>query len=158
MLFLTPDINRKLETVLQAAVQRSEAKCIYICDRGGNIVAQYTRTNIPLEDNLSALAAGSFFATQELARLLGEGGFQCVFHQGANASIYMQDLSGDMLMLVVFGKESNPGLIRLYCGQASRIVNKLIAAAEGAAAQAGAGMGLKFEIDETAQPFSRATS
>ena len=147
----------KLEAVLQSAVQRAEAKSIYICDRGGNIVSQYTTITIPLEDNLSALAAGSFFATQELSKLLGEGGFQCVFHQGTNTSIYMQDLANDMLMLVIFGKESNPGLIRLYCGQASRMVDSLIGTAS-AGAQGGSGMDIQFEIDETAQPFSRATS
>ena len=158
MLFMTPQLNMKLETVLKAAVRRAEAKCVYVCDRGGNIITQFTPTELPLEDNLTALAAGSFYATQEVARMLGESGFQCVFHQGTNSSIYMQGLANDMVLLVVFGNESNPGLIRLYCGQASRVIDQLIASADNGSSTSVAGMGLQFEIDDTAQPFSRANS
>jgi predicted regulator of Ras-like GTPase activity (Roadblock/LC7/MglB family) len=159
MLFtMTPRLSEKLECVLKSAVQRAEAKAIYISDRGGNILAVYTLKAIPQEDNLSALAAGSFFATQELARMIGEGGFECVFHQGTNSSMYMQNLSNDMLMLVVFGTESNPGLIRLYCGQAARTVNGLFAAAEEEGPDPSAQFGAMFEIDDSAQPFTRTSS
>lgn len=158
MLFtMTSQLSAKLECVLKIAVQRAEAKAIYISDRGGNILAVYTLKAIPMEDNLSALAAGSFFATQELAKMIGEGGFQCVFHQGTNSSMYMQNLSNDMLMLVVFGAESNPGLIRLYCGQAARKVDGLFAAAEAENTNPSAQFGSMFEIDDRAQPFTRSS-
>lgn len=73
MLFtMTSQLSAKLECVLKIAVQRAEAKAIYISDRGGNILAVHTLKAIPMEDNLSALAAGSFFATPELAKMIGE--------------------------------------------------------------------------------------
>ncbi len=155
---ITPQLSMKIESILSGAIKRAEAKSIYLCDKGGNIVAQFSEGEDDARaDNISALAAGSFFATQELARLIGEGGFHCVFHQGGDSSVYMQSLESEMLLLVVFGKESNPGLVRLYVSQAAKTVDQVVAAAESASLQEPASHGVEFKIDETAQPFTRST-
>lgn len=156
---MTPQLSMQLQHVLKNTTTRAEAKAIYLCDRGGNIVAQFAGTeDDPNADTISALAAGAFFAVQELARQIGEDGFHCVFHQGGNLSVYMQSMSMDMLMLVVFGKESNPGLIRLYASQACKAVDKLFAQSDpSGSVGSAAGFGLEFQIDEKAQPFSRSS-
>ena len=158
MLFhLTPELNQKVESVLEHTVQRSEASSVYLSDKGGNIVSQFSRVGaLQQEDNISALAAGSFFATQQLARLLGEDGFHCVFHQGDECSIYMQCLASEMVMLVVFGKDSNPGLVRLHASKACASLDAVLAEAEGAAPSPGA-IGLQFELNDSARPFSPST-
>jgi predicted regulator of Ras-like GTPase activity (Roadblock/LC7/MglB family) len=158
MLFtMTPQLSLRIDAILKVVLQRAEGRSVYLCDKGGNIVSRFSQgADDPMADNISALAAGAFFATQELARLIGEGGFQCVLHQGGDLSVYMQSLSNEMLLLVVFGAESNPGLVRLYANQACRSVDALVEEADSVFLGADT-LGMEFEIDEAAQPFSRSS-
>ncbi len=153
---MTIELSLRVERLLQQLLDRAEARAVYLSDKGGNIIAQRTMAEYQNEENMSALAAGSFFATQELARLIGEGGFHCVFHQGGNNSVYMQSLEGEMLMLVVFDKESNPGLVRLYANETGRSVERLLAE-EDQSNQGLPAIGMEFEINESAQPFSQSS-
>lgn len=163
MLFsMSPQLYVKIDGVLKSTVDRAEAKAVYLCDKGGSIISLHSRVGqFPQEDNMAALAAGSFFATQELARLIGQEGFQCVFHQGHEASIYMQNMTSDMLLLVIFGSDSNAGLVRLYAKQAAKALVKIFEEAEDEAeqgtGQGNGGLGMQFEIDETVQPFFRSS-
>ena len=157
MLFaMTLELASQLDTILRSVLDRAEAKAVYLSDKGGNILAQQSDGQYPNEENISALAAGSFFATQELARLIGEGGFHCVLHQGGASSVYMQSLEGEMFMLVVFDKESNPGLVRLFANEAGSSVERLFEA-ESQSNQGMPALGMEFEIDESAQPFSHTS-
>lgn len=154
-LSLSEDLSSKTEVVLRDIVERAEAQSIFLSDKGGNIIAQHMRDAHGHEDNIAALAAGSFFATQELARLIGAGNFQRVLHQGSKVSVYMQNLGADMLLLVVFGKESNPGLVRLFSDKACGVLEEILTRAEESSA-AGLG-GLQFTLNESAEAFQRAT-
>lgn len=157
LLSITPQLCHRIDSILKAALQRAEGRAVYLCDKGGNIITQFSVDgDDDRADNISALAAGSFFATQELARLIGEGGFHCVLHQGGNSSVYMQSLTNEMLLLVVFGSDSNPGLVRLYADQACKTVDAMIDEIENANAPSES-FGLEFEIDEQVQPFSRSS-
>ena len=150
--FMTEEQTRRLDTILTTLRHRSEAQAVFLCDRGGNILAENKAHTYSQEENIIALAAGSFFATRELARLLGEPEFKCVFHQGSKTSVYMQSTSSDLLMLVVYGKESNPGLVRLYANESCVAVDKQSRQAEtseGAAPPPA----VKFEMDTTKQLF-----
>ncbi|MCK5843958.1 MAG: roadblock/LC7 domain-containing protein, partial [Victivallales bacterium] len=104
--------SQEIEAILLDLLVRAEAEAIFLCDKGGNIVAQNTTEQYAHEENIAALAAGSFYATRELARLIGEPVFRYIFHRGDKTSIYMQNTIKDMLLLVVFGRQSNPGLVK----------------------------------------------
>ncbi|HNR94756.1 MAG TPA: roadblock/LC7 domain-containing protein [Kiritimatiellia bacterium] len=124
---LTPQLGKKIDEILLNLVVRAEAEAVLLCDRGGNIVAQNTTERYHQEDNIAALAAGSFYATRELARLIGEPVFRYIFHRGEKTSLYMQTTSIDMLVVVVFGKDSNPGLVKLYGDEACAALEELCA-------------------------------
>jgi predicted regulator of Ras-like GTPase activity (Roadblock/LC7/MglB family) len=153
-LSMTEDLSSKTEAILKEIVERAEAQSIFLSDKGGNIVARHMRQTHGHEDNIAALAAGSFFATQELARLIGAGNFQRVLHQGSKVSVYMQNLGPEMLLLVVFGKDSNPGLVRLFTDKACGALEEVLAKAEEAAAT---GVGLHFSLNTSAEAFQQAT-
>lgn len=158
MLFtMTEELNQQFEGVLADLLVRAEGEAVFFCDRGGNIIAQSSANLYATEENMAALAAGSFYATRELARLLGEPEFTCVFHQGKNNSVYMQSTEFDMLILVVFGQESNPGLVRLYASDAGKGLDKLMQSAQAKQAVEGHGANEIFEIDKTKQPFRQAS-
>ena len=154
---MTEELSHLLESALSDLRERSEGEAVFLCDRGGNIIVQSTNNLYAHEENMAALAAGSFFATRELAKLLGEPEFHCVFHQGEINSVYMQSTGTDMLLLVIFGNESNPGLVRLYATESCKSLDTIVIEAEKkTAAQKGLGS-TSFEIDDTKQPFSRAS-
>lgn len=111
---LTEEVSRQIDKVLSELLERGEAEAVFLCDRGGNIISHRSVVAYSNEENISALAAGSFFATQEMARLLGESRFKSLLHQGEKTSIYMEGLKGDMILVVIFSKDSNPGLVKLY--------------------------------------------
>ena len=153
MNFMTEEQTRRLDTILTTLRHRSEAMAVFLCDRGGNILAENKAHTYSQEENIIALAAGSFFATRELARLLGEPEFKCVFHQGTSTSVYMQSTASDLLMLVVYGKESNPGLVRLYSTESCAAVDKQCQQEDAGGANAPKAPAVKFEMDTSKQLF-----
>lgn len=120
---LSEDAGKRIEELLMDLLVRSEAEAIFLCNRGGYILAQTAVHAYEHTDNIAALAAGSFFATREIASLVGEPAFRCVFHQGEHKSIYMQNTGMDLLVVVVFGRQSNPGLVKLCAEETSRALD-----------------------------------
>ncbi len=151
---LTDEDSQQITRILNELLEQVEAEAVFFCDRGGNIIAREFNTEVRNEQNIAALAAGSFFATLEMARMLGESKFRRLIHQGEEMSIYMEGMAGDMLLIVVFSKDSNPGLVKLYaqnaCQQLSQF-DALINAQGGAQKNVPA---LNLELNEDAQPFT----
>lgn len=73
---LTAEDQGAIEQQLADFLQKSEAQWSALVDKGGNLFAQNGDTGTLDLSILSALAAGSFAATHELARRLGENGIQ----------------------------------------------------------------------------------
>lgn len=154
---LTEEVSRQIEAILTNLLEQVEAEAVFFCDRGGNIVARQSNSTYDNEQNITALAAGSFFATLEMARLLGESKFRRLIHQGERTSMYMEGMRGDMILLVVFGKDSNPGLVKLYTRDARQKLEKFnIAETMHRDARSAAVASIDFEMDETAQPFTHS--
>jgi predicted regulator of Ras-like GTPase activity (Roadblock/LC7/MglB family) len=154
---LSEELHQQIESVLADLLVRSEGEAVFLCDKGGNILAHSASHLYSQQENIAALAAGSFYATRELARLLGEPGFQCVFHQGVTSSVYMQCTTMDLLVLVVFGKESNPGLVRLYANEGCQVLDRFMRTRGSEAATGPDLMKAGFELDHSKQVFSRAS-
>ncbi len=111
---LTVEQSQRIECLLSDLLVRAEAEAIFLCNKGGYILANVAVERYAHNDNIAALAAGSFYATREIARLIGEPEFRSVFHQGDHKNLYMQNTPMDLLVVVVFGEQSNPGLVR-FC-------------------------------------------
>lgn len=156
LLAMTEELSHRTEEILAGLLSRSEGESVYLCDRGGNIIAQSSNSLYPHEENMAALAAGSFFATRELAKLLGEPEFHCVFHQGDRNSVYMQSTTFDMLLLVIFGEASNPGLVRLYATESTEELDALLGDGPSKTEHQDLMASQLFEIDDTKQAFQRA--
>ena len=63
---------------------------------------------------IAALAAGSFAATRELARRIGEIEFNALYHQGNGSHMFMNSVDDDTIMITVFGSRTTVGLVRFY--------------------------------------------
>lgn len=112
-----------IESQLMDFLKKSEAQWSALVDKGGNLFAQSGNTGALDLSILSALAAGSFAATHELARRLGESEFSALYHEGHGHHILMSALQFECLLVTVFGEKTNIGLVRFYAQQATSALN-----------------------------------
>ena len=68
--------------------------------------------------SLASLAASSFAATQQLARILDESEFTLLFHEGRALNLHVSQVTDQVLLIVTFGRETQVGKVRLYTQRA----------------------------------------
>lgn len=125
MVFYEQDVQR-LDTELDSFLELSGARCALLIDREGHNV---TRRGEPLQnslDSIAALVAGSFAATREMAKLLGESEFTIMFHQGARDSIQLQLVGDRALLAVLFDQRTNLGMVRFYAQECGRKLSAIL--------------------------------
>jgi predicted regulator of Ras-like GTPase activity (Roadblock/LC7/MglB family) len=99
---------------------------VLLVDGSGRILAQ--KMGEGWKDNrlegLAALAAGSYSASNEMARLLGEGArFRMVLHEGERRNLFVCSVTPDFHLAVVFESGTAIGMIRLFT---KRTVEQLV--------------------------------
>jgi predicted regulator of Ras-like GTPase activity (Roadblock/LC7/MglB family) len=114
--FLTKEDVASLDSILLDYLQKSEATLVIVVDKGGTVIAQQGDAGVVDTSILGALAAGSFAATKELARRIGESEFSALYHQGKDKSIFMSALDEHTIIITIFGEKTTVGLVRFYSG------------------------------------------
>lgn len=120
-----------LDGILAEFLQKAEAELTVIIDRGGNVISQYGDISIMDVTIIAALAAGSFAATKELARRIGELEFNALYHQGNGNHVFMNSVDDDTIMITVFGRRTTVGLVRFYTSSAAQKVAELLKSLQG---------------------------
>src|ERR1700722_11673854 len=123
---LTAEDQMAIEGHLDDFLTKSEAQWSALVDKGGNLFAQSGDTGTLDLSILSALAAGSFAATHELAKRLGESEFSALYHEGHGQHILMSALHHECLLVTIFGERTNIGLVRFYAQQVTISLNELL--------------------------------
>lgn len=103
-----------LDGVLGDFLKKTEAELAIVIDRGGNVISQFGEMDLMDVTIIAALAAGSFAATRELARRIGEVEFNALYHQGTGNHLFMNSVDDDTIMITVFGSRTTVGLVRFY--------------------------------------------
>lgn len=115
-----------LDGVLADFLKKTEADLTVVIDRGGNVISQFGDMTAMDVTIIAALAAGSFAATQELARRIGEVEFNALYHQGNGSHIFMNSVDDDTIMITVFGPSTTVGLVRFYSATTGQSVAALL--------------------------------
>jgi predicted regulator of Ras-like GTPase activity (Roadblock/LC7/MglB family) len=123
---LTIEDVATLDGVLADFLAKSEAELTVVIDRGGNVISQYGDMTVIDVTIIAALAAGSFAATKELARRIGEVEFNALYHQGNGNHIFMNSVDEETIMITVFGRRTTVGLVRFYSSGAAQAVGSLL--------------------------------
>jgi predicted regulator of Ras-like GTPase activity (Roadblock/LC7/MglB family) len=122
LVFYTEDVEA-IDRVLEEFLALSNAKSAMLIDRDGHLVTckgEAPQLNL---DAIAALVAGSFAATKEMARLLGEGEFRVLSHQGSKDQHIQISLVGERtLFTIIFDQRTTLGMVRFYANETS---NKL---------------------------------
>jgi predicted regulator of Ras-like GTPase activity (Roadblock/LC7/MglB family) len=129
LVFYAEDIN-ELNGVLESFLGRSQAKCVLLVDREGHLVTKKGFTQAFDTEALSALVAGSFASTREMARHLGETEFSTLSHQGKNEHLHIGLVAERALVVVLFDGRATLGLMRLQAASLSRQLGDVLLRAE----------------------------
>ena len=112
--FLTKEDVAVLDSLLLDYLQKAEANITLVLDKGGTVIAQQGEMGSIDVAIISALAAGSFAATKELANRIGEKEFSALYHQGKHMHIFMSAIDEHAVLITVFGEHTTVGLVRFY--------------------------------------------
>jgi predicted regulator of Ras-like GTPase activity (Roadblock/LC7/MglB family) len=115
-----------LDTVLGEFLKKTEAALTIVIDRGGNVISQFGDMDLMDVTIIAALAAGSFAATRELARRIGEVEFNALYHQGNGNHIFMNSVDDDTIMITVFGSHTTVGLVQFYSASTAHSVANIL--------------------------------
>jgi predicted regulator of Ras-like GTPase activity (Roadblock/LC7/MglB family) len=115
-----------LDGILGDFLKKTEAELTVVIDRGGNVISQYGDIDMMDVTIIAALAAGSFAATRELARRIGEVEFNALYHQGNGSHVFMNSVDEDTIMITVFGSRTTVGLVRFYSASTAQSVADIL--------------------------------
>jgi len=119
LIFYKEDIEQ-IGKVLKELLGLSGAKSALLIDKEGHMVAREGSVRTFDVDSLSALVAGSFAATREMAHLLGEEEFSVMFHQGQRDNIQLTLIDDQTILTIIFDDQTQLGMIRLYTHEAAK--------------------------------------
>src|SRR6202045_5548579 len=119
---LTIEDVANLDGVLGEFLKKAEAELTVVIDRGGNFISQFGDHRVMDVTIIAALAAGSFSATRELARRIGEVEFNALYHQGNGSHMFMNSVDDETIMITVFGARTTVGLVRFYSAATAQSV------------------------------------
>lgn len=121
LVFYKEDIE-KIEKTLMQFIKNANAKCALLVDKDGHLVTKQGEASSYDMDTISALVAGSFAATKQMAKLMGEEEFSIMFHQGKKDNIQLSLVGDRTILAVIFDDKTTLGMVRLY---ASQVTSKL---------------------------------
>jgi predicted regulator of Ras-like GTPase activity (Roadblock/LC7/MglB family) len=139
---LTIEDVAALDGVLATFLKKTDAELTVVIDRGGNVISQYGDMDMMDVTVIAALAAGSFAATRELARRIGEVEFNALYHQGNGNHMFMNSVDEETIMITVFGSRTTVGLVRFYSTAAAQNVANVLKSLRRSA------HGLKFDAKD----------
>ena len=123
---LTIEDVATLDGALADFLTKAEAELTVVIDRGGNVISQYGDMTVMDVTIIAALAAGSFAATKELARRIGELEFNALYHQGSGNHVFMNSVDDDTIMITVFGRRTTVGLVRFYSSATAQNISTIL--------------------------------
>jgi predicted regulator of Ras-like GTPase activity (Roadblock/LC7/MglB family) len=115
----------QIEKLLDEYVKLSNARCVFLIDKEGHLVTQRGISQTFNAATLSALVAGAFAATKEMARLLGETEFSVMFHQGRKDNIHLSLVGDRAINATVFDEKTTVGMVNLYSKEVTTKLEKI---------------------------------
>lgn len=128
---LSGEMYKSIAEVLSDLATNTRAKAIIFADMNGHPITQRGHTidiNIP---NMSALAAGDFAATAEIAKMIGEKNrFKYLFHEGEKTNAYLSNVGDNFLLIVIFDIKIALGMIRVFTKRAIDSLQEIVSQAK----------------------------
>lgn len=124
LVFYAQDVAR-LDGELDGFLEFSGARCGVLIDKEGHLVTRRGEAASSSMESLSALVAGTYAATRQMAHLLGEEAFANMSHQGARQSIQVSMVGERTLLAIVWDERTNLGLVRFYAQETIKRLERI---------------------------------
>ncbi|MBI3873111.1 MAG: roadblock/LC7 domain-containing protein [candidate division Zixibacteria bacterium] len=118
----------RINAAMLRLLKKGEAKCALLVDKDGHLITRQGFTQTLDTTAMSALLAGSFASTREIARLVGEPEFSVLFHQGQRDHIHISLVGDRSILAIVFDDRTTIGMVRLYAREAADRIKELLSA------------------------------
>ena len=123
-LHIPEEMLERIDYVLAHLAEKAHTDSIVLADISGQVISLQGIMDKGTPAVVAALAAGDVAAMAELSSRIGEqdphGSF---FHEGETKSIYLHNIAGSFILIVIFRSETPIGLVRLF---AKRAVEQLL--------------------------------
>lgn len=125
-------------TAICDSLQRGTyAKALFLIDKNGQLITSSGETQDLDATSLASLAAGNIAATGGLAQLLGEKEFAIQSNEGEHENVHISLVGQRAILLIIFDRRSNLGLVRLRVRTASQELAKVFEAVQHKAEEQG---------------------
>jgi len=144
---LSTSTFNKISEILRELVVSTRSDFALFCDANGNPITHHGK-NVTLDlGSLSALIAGDFSATREIARVIGEReGFKFIFQEGERRNIYLCNVGFNFLLAIIFEKAVALGLIRIFANKAVESLRQVLDSAVQAETKASEILDSEFSL------------
>ena len=158
-LVLSETMYREIRNIIMELVSKTRAKAIIFADMNGHPISQRGELSEFNVAALTALAAGEFSATSEMAKMIGEPAqFKLLFHEGNKANVYISSVGDSFLILLIFDHSVALGIIRIFTSRAVARLNEILGEAKRAEQEASRYLDVEFgellkkELDRSFRP------
>jgi predicted regulator of Ras-like GTPase activity (Roadblock/LC7/MglB family) len=110
---------RRLDAVLEKLCQDAKARAVFLIEKSGQLITASGEAERLDTTSLASLVAGNIAASGGLAQLLGEKGFNVIFHEGERDHLHLSVVSQRAILVVLFDQRSTLGLVRLRVKRAA---------------------------------------
>lgn len=111
--FLLYEIQKKIEQFLEKFLVKTGARHVFFAAKSGEVLVYSGSKKEKEVSSITALLAGVFNATEELAKLVDENQFKQFFLRGDAWNLFYQNISPQFLLVVIFKKEALLGSVRV---------------------------------------------
>jgi predicted regulator of Ras-like GTPase activity (Roadblock/LC7/MglB family) len=111
-----------MENALDELLQKSDSLGALLIDQGGPLIAQRGKLDGFDTTTMSALAAGSFAATEAIAGLVGESNFSSIYQQGEHHSVLVGNVGENLLLIIIFKAAISVGVVKYYAANTVKCV------------------------------------
>ena len=101
-----------IQGILKELLDSAYAQGALLVDRSGQLVLNAGTTPDFDLHAFSSLVSADFAANSELARMLGEDGFDTLVHQGGRQNLYLTRVNAKVILAVVYDKRTSLGIVR----------------------------------------------
>ncbi|NOZ63285.1 MAG: hypothetical protein GXO74_16650 [Calditrichaeota bacterium] len=124
---ISGELYKSISEIVDDLATKIRARTVIFADMNGHPITQRgigTEIDLP---NLTALGAGSFSATAQIAKIVGEKDhFRFIFHEGEKFNLFLSNVGNNFILITVFDTSSALGIVRIYTKRAIQAMEEIL--------------------------------
>ncbi len=111
---LSRAVRTKIDKLLGDYVRSVSASYVVLAEKDGQFITKAGESGQVDMETVSALAAGAYMVSWQMARALGKDDFSVVYHEGDKDKVQLSQVDERTILAVVFDDRATLGMVRLY--------------------------------------------